>query len=152
MPVLFNRTLPDDSTSTWGFTTPTPDLVVINLSSNDFATGDPGDAFVQAYSTFLQTLRQHYPNAYVVCALAATMDEPNRTIAAGYIQGVVQQARSAGDARVSTLQLPGDGGTFFGFATQLASDGYGCDYHPNVKTQSLMGAQLAAAIPGIIPW
>jgi lysophospholipase L1-like esterase len=152
MPVLWNRTLPDDSTSTWGFTTPSPDLVVINLSSNDFATGDPGNAFVQAYSTFLQTLRQHYPNAYVVCALAATMTEPNRTTAAGYIQGVVQQARSAGDTRVSTLQIPGEGGMIFGFATQLASDGYGCDYHPSTKTQSLMGAQLAAAIPAIVGW
>jgi lysophospholipase L1-like esterase len=152
MPVLWTRTLPDDPTSTWGFTTPAPDLVVINLSSNDFATGDPGNAFVQAYSMFLQTLRQHYPNAYVVCALAATMTEPNRTIAAGYIQGVVQQARNAGDTRVSTLQLPGDGGAFFGFATQLASDGYGCDYHPSAKTQSLMGMQLTGAIPAIVGW
>jgi lysophospholipase L1-like esterase len=152
MPVLFNLTLPDDPTSTWDFTTPPPDLVVINLSSNDFATGDPGNAFVQAYSTFLQTLRQRYPNAYVLCVLAATMDEPNRTIAAGYIQGVVDQARSAGDARVSTLQIPGDAGTFFGFATQLPSDGYGCDYHPSVTTQQLMGTQLAAAIPPIVGW
>jgi lysophospholipase L1-like esterase len=152
MPVLFNLALPDDPTSTWGFTTPPPDLVVINLSSNDFATGDPGNAFVQAYSTFLQTLRQRYPNAYVLCVLAATMDEPNRTIAAGYIQGAVDQAHNAGDARVSTLQIPGDGGTFFGFATQLASDGYGCDYHPNVKTQQIMGTQLAAAIPPLLGW
>ena len=152
MPVLFNRTLPDDATSTWGFTTPAPDVVVINLSSNDFATGDPGDAFVQAYATFLQTLRQHYPDAYVVCVLAATMEEPNRTIAASYIQGVVQRARSAGHSRVSTLQIPGDAGAFFGFALQLASDGYGCDYHPSVKTQSLMGTQLAAAIPPIVGW
>jgi lysophospholipase L1-like esterase len=152
MPVLFNRTLPDDSTSTWGFTTPAPDLVVVNLSSNDFAQGDPGDAFVQAYSTFLQTLRQHYPSAYVIVVLAATMVEPDRITAAGYIQGVVQQARSAGDTRVSTLQIPGDAGTFFGFAEQLASDGYGCDYHPSVTTQRLMGTQLAAAVPAIVGW
>jgi len=80
------------------------------------------------------------------------MEEPNRTIAASYIQGVVQRARSAGDSRVSTLQIPGDAGAFFGFALQLASDGYGCDYHPSVKTQSLMGTQLAAAIPPIVGW
>jgi len=152
MPVLFNRTLPDDATSTWGFTTPPPDVVVVNLGSNDFAAGDPGDAFVQAYTMFLLTLRQHYPDAYVLCVLPPTMEEPNRTIAGGYIQGVVQQARSAGDSRVSTLRIPGEGGTFFGFALQLASDGYGCDYHPSLKTQSLMGTQLTAAIPPIVGW
>lgn len=152
MPVLFNRTLPDDATSTWGFTTPQPDVVVINLSSNDFATGDPGAPFVQAYTTFLQTLRQHYPSAYVICALATTMKEPDRTTAAGYIRGVVDQAREAGDTRVSTLSIPDEAGAIFGFATQLDSDGYGCDYHPSVKTQRLMGTQLAAAIPPIAGW
>jgi hypothetical protein len=54
--------------------------------------------------------------------------------------------------RVSTLQIPGEGGTFFGFALQLASDGYGCDFHPSLKTQSLMGTQLTAAIPPIVGW
>ena len=54
--------------------------------------------------------------------------------------------------RVSTLQVAADGGTFSGFATQLASNGYGCDYHPTVKTHQLMGTQLAAAIPSIVGW
>ncbi len=152
MPVLFNLALPDDPSSTWGFTTPAPDVVVINLSTNDFATGDPGNAFVQAYVAFLQQLRQHYPSAYVVCTGSPMLGDPDRTTAAGYIQGAVQQVRSAGDLRVTTLQIPAEGGSLFGFATQLASDGYGCDYHPTVKTHSLMGAELAAAIPPILGW
>jgi hypothetical protein len=99
------------------------------------------------------TLRQHYPNAYVICTLAPTMLEPDHTTAGGYIQGVVQQARTGGDLRVFTLQLPSaDGGTYFGFATQDPNDGYGCDYHPSVKTQSEMGALLTAAIPPIVGW
>ncbi len=152
MPVLFELALPDDSTSTWGFTTPPPDVVVINLSTNDFATGDPGSAFVDAYSAFVHQLRQHYPSAYVVCTESPMLGDPNRTIAAGDIQGVVQQVRAAGDTRVSTLEIPSDGGSFFGFAAQLVSDGYGCDYHPTVKTHALMGAQLAAALPAIVGW
>ncbi len=50
MPVLFELTLADDPTSTWGFSTPPPDVVVINLGTNDFAQGDPGMAFQQALS------------------------------------------------------------------------------------------------------
>lgn len=152
MPVLFERALPDDSSSTWGFTTPAPDVVVINLSTNDFAQGDPGNPFVQAYEAFLHQLRQHYPSAYIVCALSPMLGDPNHATSGGYVQTAAAQARSAGDMRVSTLQVAADGGTFSGFATQLASNGYGCDYHPTVKTHQLMGTQLAAAIPSIVGW
>jgi lysophospholipase L1-like esterase len=152
MPALFDLALPDDATSAWGFTTPPPDVVVINLSTNDFATGDPGSPFVDAYSAFVHQLREHYPSAYIVCTASPMLDDPNRSTAAGYIQGIVQQVRAAGDMRVSTLEIPGDGGSFFGFAPQLASDGYGCDYHPTVKTHALMGTELAAALPAIIGW
>lgn len=152
MPVLFDLTLPDDPTSTWGFTAPPPDVVVINLSTNDFSEGDPGNAFVQAYSMFIQALRQHYPSAYVICALSPMLADPNYTIASGYIDGVVQQVRAAGDARVSMLDVPAEGGSSFGFATQLASAGYGCDYHPSPTTHRLMGAQLAAGIAGVAGW
>jgi lysophospholipase L1-like esterase len=152
MPVLFNLTLPDDPTSTWGFTTPPPDVVVINLSTNDFSGGDPGNAFVQAYSMFIHALRQHYPNAYVICALSPMLADPNSAIASGYIDGVVQQLRAAGDARVSMLDVPAEGGSSFGFFTQLASAGYGCDYHPSPTTHRLMGTQLAMAIAGIAGW
>jgi len=152
MPVLFDLALPDDATSTWGFATPPPDVVVINLSTNDFATGDPGNAFEQAYVAFLQQVRQHYPEAYVVGTLSPMVGDPNRTTAAGYIQGAVAQVRTAGDTRVSTLAIASDGGTLFGFATQLPADGYGCDYHPSVTTHSRMGGQLATALSAILGW
>jgi lysophospholipase L1-like esterase len=152
MPVLFDRALPDDPTSAWGFTTPAPDVVVINLGSNDFAQGDPGPPFVQAYATFLEQLRRRYPQAHVICALPPTMSEPERAIAAGYLQGVVQRARAAGDARVSTLEIRVEGGAVFGFQPRLASDGWGCDHHPSVTTQRRMGIELASAIPRIVGW
>ena len=152
MPVLFDRALPDDPTSAWGFATPPPDVVVINLGSNDFAQGDPGPPFVQAYATFLEQLRRHYPETQVICALPPTMTDPDRVLAAGYLQGVVQRARAAGDARVSTLEIRVEGGAVFGFQPRLASDGWGCDHHPSVTTQRRMGIELAAAIPRIVGW
>jgi hypothetical protein len=64
----------------------------------------------------------------------------------------VQMARAAGITRVSTLQVGSPEGTAFGFAEQLATDGYGCDGHPSIRTQLLMGRQLAAAIPLVTGW
>jgi len=48
--------------------------------------------------------------------------------------------------------IASDGGTLFGFATQLPADGYGCDYHPSVTTHSRMGGQLATALSAILGW
>jgi lysophospholipase L1-like esterase len=96
MPVLFNRVLPDDPTSTWDFSAPPPDVVVIELSSNDFTGGDPGEAFERAYVAFLQQLRRRYPGAYVLCALSTMVTGPDRTNAADSIVSAVQMARSAG--------------------------------------------------------
>jgi hypothetical protein len=77
---------------------------------------------------------------------------PDRTNAADSIVSAVQMARSAGLSRISTLEVPAGTGTSFGFAEQLATDGYGCDSHPSIRTHLLMGRQLAAAIPLVTAW
>jgi lysophospholipase L1-like esterase len=153
VPALFELTLPDDPTSTWGFATPAPDVVVINLGTNDFAMGDPGVAFEQAYEAFLRQIRQHYPHAYLVCTMSPMIDEPNRSTDEGYVQSAIQDLASGGDARVSALETPGaDGGPTWDFETQLASNGYGCDSHPSAKTQKVMGQQLTTALKTLLGW
>ena len=152
MPALFERTLADDSTSKWGFATPPPDVVVINLSTNDFGSGDPGAGFESAYVAFLRQLRAHYAGAYIVCMMSPMVDGASRTTAIGYIQGAVQQVRDAGDPRVSLVTVPSDGGTRYLFDVQVASNGYGCDYHPSAKTHALMAAQLVPALRTLTGW
>lgn len=152
MPVLFGLTLPDDPTSTWAFATAAPDVVVINLSTNDFATGDPGAAFTSAYVTFLQQVRRRYAGAYVLCALSPMLDGANRTASASYIQSAVSTVRAAGDTRVSMLEYPAEGGTAQEFDVQLASSGYGCDYHPSTRTHQIMATALVAAIRHVTGW
>jgi lysophospholipase L1-like esterase len=152
MPVLFDLTLADDPGSAWGFATPPPDVVIINLSTNDFAQGDPGAAFTTEYVAFLKQVRQRYPGAYVLCALSPMLGGTSRTTSAGYIQSAVAQVRGAGDTRVSMLEYPADGGTAVAFDTQLDSDGYGCDYHPSTKTHQVMAGALVAAIRHATGW
>ncbi len=152
MPVLFERTLADDPTSVWGFATPPPDIVVINLSTNDFAKGDPGASFHQAYVAFLHQLRTHYASAYVLCTLSPLLSGSDRSASLGYIQGAVQQVRTGGDDKVSMVAIPDEGGTTSIFDVQQASDGYGCDYHPSTKTDALMATQLIPAIRGLTAW
>jgi lysophospholipase L1-like esterase len=142
MPMLYDLTLPTDTTSAWDTSKYTPDVVVIDLGTNDFATGDPGQAYVSAYTAFVTTLRGYYPNAFIVCALGPMLGDPNLTTARGYIQGVVSARTAAGDSRISFVE----------FTPQNGSLGYGCDYHPTLATQQQMSTTLVAAIQTLTGW
>ena len=78
MPVLFDRALPDDPDERVGLHAPPPDVVVINLSTNDFAQGDPGPPFVQALRGLPQQLRRHYPERLRDLRAAADARRPDR--------------------------------------------------------------------------
>jgi lysophospholipase L1-like esterase len=148
MPVRFRRTLADDPTSSWAFSDRAPDVVVVNLGTNDFARGDPGSAFQRRYVDFLQTLRGLYPETTLVGALSPMLTdaypagEMQRTKATAYIRGAVDERRSAGDRRVS----------YFEFAEQRLSDGFGSDYHPNAATHRRMATQLVDALRALMGW
>jgi lysophospholipase L1-like esterase len=148
MPILFERTMVDETVA-WGFTAYTPDVVVIDLGTNDFGKGDPGGAFVTAYEAFIATLRAHYPNAWIVVAQSPMLSDGypagamQRTKAAAYLDQVVSDRKSAGDARVVFVDIAEQDGT---------TDGYACDYHPSAATHAKMAAQLVTAIRGATGW
>jgi hypothetical protein len=136
MPDLYERTIPDDAASTWDHTAFVPEVIVINLGTNDWSTGDPGPPYEQVYLTFLTHLRSLYPDAHIFCTLGPMQDDP---AALAHVQNVVN---AFADARVHYLA----------FAEQQASDGYGCDYHPSQTTQQSMANVLEAAIREVTGW
>jgi lysophospholipase L1-like esterase len=146
MPVLHGRSLPDDAGSTWAFESPAPEVVVIDLGTNDFAADDPGEAFERGYLAFLGQIRSHYPEARIVCVLGAMLTDASRppglrTKARKRLTDVVRQ-RAATDSRVS----------FFEFDEQKSTDGYGCDGHPSYVTHQRMAAKLVAALRPLMSW
>lgn len=142
MPVRFGLALADDPTSVWAFDAPPPDVVVVHLGTNDFVAGDPGPAFQTAYVAFVRQLRQRYSSAHVVCALNPLTTGHARDQARAYIEGAVAELVAAGDARVTFLELD----------EPLASEGYGCDYHPSATTHRTMAAKLVAEIQALTGW
>jgi len=139
MSTRFERTLADDPTSQWGFTTPPPDVVVINLGTNDFGAGDPGQGYVTAYVALLRQVRQHYANAYIICASSPMLGSPSHDTQASYLQAAISQF---GDARVSYLD----------FATQDTTTGLGCDWHPGPLTHQQMATVLTTQIRAAVGW
>ena len=148
MPDDFDRTLVDE-TATWGFTAYTPDVVVIDLGTNDFATGDPGAPFVAKYEAFVATVRAHAPDAWVIVAQSPMLSDGypvgamQRTKANAYLNQVVNDRKAGGDSRILFVDIAEQDGN---------ADGYACDYHPSAATHAKMAAQLVTAIRGVTGW
>lgn len=142
MPVRWLRTLPSSGSSTWDASKYQPHAVIINLGTNDFAKGDPGKPFETAYLEFVKKLRTAYPSAWIFPALGSMLSGGNLTTAKTYLNNVINARKSDGDTKLALIE----------FATQLASDGFGCDYHPNLTTHTKMATVLEAALKAKLGW
>ena len=147
MAQVYDRILPARADSRWDFHAWTPDVVIVNLGTNDFMRGDPGNAFVAAYSALLGRVRSHYPNALLVSALGPMLADTyppgamNLTHARRYLTRIVEEAHTHGDARVVFLEFP----------TQDPTTS-GCGFHPTVATHRLMATQLIAMLRAQMGW
>src|SRR5262249_37328990 len=142
LPMAYPNTLGYQATPPWSFDRK-PQVVVINLGTNDFAMGDPGmTEFQTAYTAFLSTIRSKYPDAFIFCAVGPLLFGDGLTAATQYITAVVADANNKGDAKVQLLN----------FTEQDASKGTGCDYHPNVAEHMAMADALVAAVRAAVGW
>jgi lysophospholipase L1-like esterase len=140
---LYERTFADIPGSTWDFSAWTADVVVVNLGTNDFGPGDPGQAYIDAYAALVKQIRGHYPKAHILCAVGSMMVGANLVKGTSYVQTVVSAANAGGDPRVSFVDLGVQDGN---------DDGFGCDYHPSLKTDQRMADKLTVAIKAVAGW
>ena len=141
---IYDLTLPLDPGSRWDFGQWTPDAVVINLSTNDWAGGTPDRAgWIAGYEAFLARVRQHYPRAAIYCATSPMMAGSPGAAAKSYLTQIVSDENAAGDKNVRLLVFETqDGGR----------NGFGADWHPSVKTDALMADKLAATLRPDLGW
>jgi lysophospholipase L1-like esterase len=142
MPALYQRVLPYSDTPSWDFGRWQPDVVVVNLGTNDYSTdGDPTDAeFGGAYQAFLALLREKNPSAYILCLIPTFLGGTNLAKAQANIEAAVAARLGAGDAQVGS------------YAWKPVIDGWGCDGHPSAKTHAALGAALSAEIAARLGW
>jgi lysophospholipase L1-like esterase len=145
LPDIYGYTLPyisQGTPSSWDFAQWTPDVVVIDLGTNDFfgsPSGDPGQPFVSAYLALVQEIRHNYADAWIFCANGPILSGTDYTDAEADIKSVIT---TMNDPKV----------TYLGFPTQDPASGEGCDGHPSVTTQGLMATQRTAAIKSSLGW
>jgi lysophospholipase L1-like esterase len=149
MGAIYDRILPTDYRILWDFSRWKPDVVVLNLGTNDFASGDPGrDAFIEAYRTLISKVRQNYPSALVVVTLGPMLSDlwpqgaQALTKARAYLSSLVTGINNAGDTRVKLLELP----------NQDNAATFGCKFHPSAATHRQMADRLGDFLRQQMQW
>ena len=149
MPVLYRRTLAERPAPLYQEEGTAPQAVVVNLGTNDFATG-PVDrpAFAAAAGDFLAEIRRRRPRASIWLTLGPMLSDRSP---AG--QNQLSAARALLQAAVAARHATGDGDVeFLEFAEQDGRLGFGCDYHPSLATHAAMARQLSARIAARLDW
>lgn len=117
----------------WDFSKRQPEIIVINLGTNDDSYTqnhkDRQEEYSAAYTEFLKKVREKNPDAKIVCAFGIMGDRLFPYIE----QAVENYTAETGDGNVST----------FKFDVQQAADGYSADWHPSVTTHDKAAAKLA---------
>ncbi len=160
VPQMYLKSLPDDSTAAaWNPSVAVPDVVVINLGTNDFspvltatADGGPGmvdnAAYTSTYVQFLRrSLRGYYPKATFIVAAGPMLSDSYppgykawTNIQADIKNVVTARNMASGDMDVHTQFI----------APQ--SPPYGEDYHPTVAEQRKMSDLVVAQIKQLKGW
>lgn len=145
---IYDRVAPNVSGAKWDFSAWTPDVVVVNLGTNDFNNANPEEeGWVAAFVKYVGEIRGRYPKAPIYLALGPMISEwpgarKPRTTILGYYEKILAEANAAGGPPVRLLD----------FGTQMQHHGIGAQWHPSVKTHSIMADKLVAALKRDLGW
>ncbi|WP_042211256.1 SGNH/GDSL hydrolase family protein [Paenibacillus borealis] len=135
-----NTLLPQDVR--WDFSKFVPQLIVINLGTNDDSytkeDTDKQTEYEQEYVEFLKMVRRSNPHAPILCTLGIMGDRLYPYVE----QAVNGYTRETGDSNISAMK----------FDVQLEADGYAADFHPSQSTHRKAADKLAAHIRELMGW
>ena len=126
----------------WDFSSYVPDIVLINLGTNDFNEHPPTeDNFVDGYRILIDTIRNYYGEVKIICAIGPVMEGKALNNIRNYVkEQVVDFYNSNGDKDICFLE----------HEHQKAENGYGQAYHPSQKTHYIMADELVQKIKEIL--
>ena len=127
----------------WDFSKRQPDLIVVNLGTNDdsYTKGIASREkdYKEQYIEFLKVIRKNNPDATILCTLG---------IMGGRLYPMVEQAvaeysQETGDTNIHSMKFAEQNG---------AVDGLAADWHPTEKTHAKAAKRLTEKIKEIMGW
>lgn len=143
MPDRFNRVFDEKEQPLWNFRQWKPDVLVINLGTNDFSTQPYPDkaVFKAGYEKLINEVRKQYGDLPIFCVVGPMTDEPCYS----YVKEMVEDFRSVYQKKNVY---------FVGIPTYLMNPekDLGSDTHPNYNGQRKMAAHVLPVISSIVGW
>ncbi|MGJ8679597.1 GDSL-type esterase/lipase family protein [Paraglaciecola sp.] len=128
------RTLANAENSLWPTSNYQPDVIWLNIGTNDFWDGS-AKGYRAAMEVLLNKLQQDYPNKTIYLIMSPMIQGEQRLAQKTILQLLESQ-------NIKMLNL----------GKIEKDDGYGCHFHPNLKTQSRLGANLHKIMQHELNW
>ena len=133
--------IPSSQDIKWDFSRYVPDIVVLNLGTNDDSycqdDKDRQSWYASEYVKFLKVIRKYNAKAYIVCAFGLMGNRLYPTICGA----VKTYTEETGDVRITTVHLP----------EQDPAVGYGANYHPLESEHEKAAKVLTEALSTLLP-
>ena len=127
----------------WDFSRYQPQVVCINLGTNDLSTNNYDTALLRAaFQQFLKQVRSHNPKAKIVFLCGSMLNGKELETARQILNDIVADANSQGDKEVYR----------FDFTPATGQLMYGADWHPSVYQHQKMAAELTAYLRTLMQW
>ena len=132
-----------DRSERWDFSRFQPQLVCINLGTNDLSTNNYDTKLLKAaYQRFLKQVRQHNPKAKILFMCGSMLNGKELEIARNILNEVSEEANKQGDKEVYR----------FDFTPQKGDLGFGASWHPSLRQHEKMAVELTAYLRKLMKW
>lgn len=165
MPWQYEYTLFNKHDEKWDFSKYQPQLVCINLGTNDLSTNNYDiRLYENNYRMFLKTVRSKYPAAKIVLLTGPMLDEKESSLQRAALDRICNDARKNGftlpdDAVVGKkgknkkTKKSGDKDIYrFDFSFQTGDLGYGASWHPSKLQHQKMAGELLPFLRDLMKW
>ncbi len=122
-----------DHSERWDFTRFTPEVVCINIGTNDLSTPTFDiSLYESAYRELVATVRSHYPDASIVMLTGSMLQGEVNELHKKTLNTIANDLKKAGDNKIYRLD----------FTPQSGDLGYGACWHPSYKQHQKMADEL----------
>ena len=142
MPNYYTRIFLYDENPKYSFTLK-PDLIFVDLGTNDFSTGKGDSAkYVNSYLKFIDLLQVKNKGADILCLLGPMLQGNDLQQIRRYLKYLVEAANKKGNGNVY----------FFEMSQQQGDLGIGADSHPTVAQHKKNAAELTGFVCKLKGW
>ena len=165
MPWQYEYTLFNKHDEKWDFAKYQPQLVCINLGTNDLSTDNYDiQLYEKNYRMFLTTVRSKYPDAKIVLLTGPMLGEKESSEQRAALDRICADVNKSGftlanktvvdkKGKVKKVKKQGDKEIYrFDFSFQRGDLGYGASWHPSKLQHQEMAKELLPFLKNLMNW